>query len=74
MSQSNIDKNTIIKTAGTIAAAIVSGVVIFKEGVKKGLKFATQAMEAAKSTIKIKQQENEHLRRENDKLRKESNK
>lgn len=78
MSQSNINKNTIIKivTIGVSVSGsvIVAGIKIFKKGVKKGLELAAEAMEAATTTIKTKEQENESLRRENDKLRKESNK
>ena len=78
MSQSNINKNTIIKivTIGTSAVivVIVACVTWFKKGVEKGRRAAVEVIEAAKTTIKTKQQENESLRRENDKLRKESNK
>ncbi|WP_308502990.1 hypothetical protein [uncultured Alistipes sp.] len=78
MSQSNINKNTIIKivTIGTsaVGVVIVACVTWFKKGVEKGLELTAEAMEAATTTIKTKEQENERLRRENDKLRKESNK
>ena len=74
MSQSNIGRDTVIKTATAIVTVVVAGVVIFtkgvKKGVKKGLNKATQVMEAAKTTIKTQREEIERLRRESDESRK----
>lgn len=72
MSQSNIGRETVIKALTIVVAVGCASIGIFKKGVKKGLNKAAQAMEAAKTTVKIQREENERLRRENDELRKQA--
>lgn len=72
MSQSNIGRETVIKTLTVIVTAGIAVVGIFKKGVKKGLNKAAQAMEAAKTTVKTQREENKRLRREIDELRKQA--